>query len=68
MEELTLEARNGNIDRVVDFVNEQLTFYNCSTTILKQLEMAIEEIFVNIAVYAYSPNAGNVTISCEMQE
>lgn len=68
MKELTLEARSENLDKVVDFVNEQLAVYSCSTTILKQLEMAVEEIFVNVAMYAYSPDEGNVTVKCEIQE
>ena len=42
MKELTLEARNENLDKVVDFVNEQLAVYTCTTSTLKKLEMAIE--------------------------
>ena len=44
MKELTLEARNENLDKVVDFVNEQLAVYTCTTSTLKKLEMAIDAV------------------------
>jgi len=35
---------------------------------LLQLRLAVEEIFVNIASYAYSPEVGEAEIRCEVLE
>lgn len=68
MKELTLEAKSENLDKAVDFIKEGLAVYDCSASILKQLEIAIEEIFVNIAMYAYGSSTGKVIIRSEIQE
>ena len=66
MNELRIEARIDNLSRVLAFVDEQLEMYNCSHKALVQIEIAVEEIFVNIAHYAYKPKVGAATIKCEV--
>ena len=68
MKELTLEADIKNLDSVLNFVNEQLELCNCSPKIQIQIDVAVEELFVNIAHYAYTPETGNATIRVELQE
>ena len=65
MKELTVDALTDNLDTVIQFIEEQLEEANCSPKILMQINLAAEEIFVNIAHYAYSPGTGTATIRVE---
>ena len=67
MKELDVEAILDNLDIVTDFVNEQLAVTGCSAKILMQVDLAVEEIFVNIANYAYSPATGPATVRVEVR-
>ncbi|MCL2088423.1 MAG: ATP-binding protein [Oscillospiraceae bacterium] len=60
MNEICIEARPENIDTLLDFVRERLE--TCPQKILSQIEIAADEIFSNIARYAYHPNVGSVTV------
>ena len=61
-EELVIEAVVENLDTVNSFVHKAIEKFNCSNRTLMQLDVVVEEIFVNIASYAYSPNTGLVKI------
>ena len=62
MKELTIEAKVENLQDVLAFVDEQLEAYNCPMREQMQLDVAVEELFVNIASYAYNPEVGPATI------
>lgn len=62
MKELTLEAKTDNLTRVLDFVNDLLEKKNCPMHTVLELDIAVEELFVNIAHYAYTPKQGEATI------
>lgn len=64
MDELTLEATLDNLDKVQQFVEDKLDAVGCSMKIKMQISIAVEEIFVNIAHYAYNPAVGNASIKC----
>lgn len=68
MKELTLEAKVANLQQVLDFVDENLKSMRCPMKILMQIDVAVEEIFVNVASYAYAPDTGSVTIRMDLQE
>lgn len=68
MKKITVEATLDTLDQVLDFINNQLEGVDCPMKTLMQIDIAVEEIFVNIAHYAYSPNTGNVTICCAVEE
>ena len=68
MKELTIEAKVANLQQVLDFVDENLKSMRCPMKILMQIDVAVEEIFVNVASYAYAPNTGSVTVQMELQE
>lgn len=68
MKELTVEAVVENISIVTDFVNEQLMAYNCSVKTQTQIDLAIDELFSNIAHYAYAPDSGLATVRVELIE
>ncbi len=68
MKELTVEALVENIDRVTDFVNEELDAADCPPKAQMQIDVAIDEIFSNIAYYAYAPQTGPVTVRVEVEQ
>ena len=61
-EELVIEAVIDNLDEVNLFVHKSIEQFEVSKRTLMQLDLVVEEIFVNIASYAYSPNTGLVKI------
>ena len=65
MKELEIEALVDNLDTVLAFVDEQLEEMDCPPKIQMQIELAAEEVFVNIANYAYQPETGNATVRVE---
>ncbi|MBQ7197293.1 MAG: ATP-binding protein [Synergistaceae bacterium] len=68
MKELTIEADEKNLEQVLDFVNEQLEAQGCSLKTQMQIDVSVEELFVNIAHYAYNPETGFATIKIEIQK
>ena len=65
-EELIVEAVVDNLEIVNDFVHRFISQYQCSKRTVMQLDLIIEEIFVNIASYAYAPDTGSAKISLEI--
>ena len=68
MKELTVEAKTTNIEAVTDFVNEQLEALDCPMKAQMQIDIAIDELFGNIAHYAYNPEIGKATVRVEVIE
>lgn len=68
MKELTITAQVSNLEIVTGFVDEQLETLECPMKAQIQIDIAIDEIFSNIANYAYAPGIGNVTIQVEQEE
>lgn len=64
MKELTVPAVLEELGRVTDFINEELEAHGCSPKIRMQIDIAVEEIYVNIAQYAYHPEVGQATVCC----
>lgn len=69
MAERTFPAREDQLESVQKFVMEQLSAYQCPDNIRFQLEVAAEEIFVNIVKYAYQPGReGEAVVRCSVEE
>jgi sigma-B regulation protein RsbU (phosphoserine phosphatase) len=62
MKKLAINASLENLNKVLDFVNTELERHGCPQDIQGKIEVAVEEIFVNIANYAYSPDSGDAVI------
>ena len=62
MEKLDILAKTENLDTVIDFVNKHLEGVECPMKIQMQIDVAVEEIFVNIANYAYGTGEGPATV------
>ena len=65
MAELNVEAVDTNLEAVQDFIREQIGLSCEDVKTLMQIDLAVEEIFVNIAHYAYT-DGGNVRINCDV--
>ena len=65
MAEITVAAALDSLDTVLRFVDGQMEQAGCPLKLMTQVDMAVEEIFVNIARYAYHPEAGEASIRCE---
>ena len=65
MAELTVDALVSNLDQVLAFVDGQLETMDCSMKAQMQIDVAVEEIYVNIATYAYAPEPGKAYISVQ---
>jgi sigma-B regulation protein RsbU (phosphoserine phosphatase) len=59
---LEIKAILENLNTVLDFVNTELEKNGCDKEIQGEIEIAVEEIFLNIANYAYGPDSGNIAI------
>lgn len=68
MKELTTAATVENIEIVTDFVNEQLEALNCPMKAKMQIDIAIDELFGNIAHYAYHPEVGSATVRIDVEQ
>ena len=68
MKELNIAATVENIATVTDFVNEQLEALDCPMKAQMQIDIAIDELFGNIAQYAYNPETGDATVRVEVIE
>ena len=68
MKELTITATIENLETVTDFVNEQLEAMDCPMKVQIQIDIAIDELFSNIAHYAYNPETGDATVRVEVME
>lgn len=67
-EELTIDARMEDLDEMMAFVDGHLEEYGCPPKVQIQIEVAVEEIFVNIASYAYTPDTGPATVRIRIQD
>ena len=68
MEKITVKAVLENLQTVIDFATEHLEARDCSMKVVMQTELVIEEVFVNIASYAYNPEIGPATFCMEFEE
>ena len=66
--ELVIEALTENLDQVTAFVESRLEAIDCPMKVMMQIGVAVEEIFVNIAQYAYAPDKGSATVRVEVSE
>ena len=68
MKELTVRATVGNIPQVTAFIDELLEDAGCSVKAKIQIDVAIDELFGNIAHYAYHPETGPATVRVEVEQ
>ena len=62
MKTIKLEADLKKIPEVTDFVDREMENAGCSMKACMQMDVAIDEIFSNIARYAYAPGTGEAEV------
>ena len=68
MKELIIDAKIENLDMVLEFICAELEECECSMKMQTQIAIAVEEVFVNIAHYAYNPEVGGVVIRVSVED
>ena len=68
MRELKTAAAMDQLDEVLAFVEEELEKHSEDPNVNIQISIAVEEVFVNIAHYAYKPNEGDAVIQIDFAE
>ena len=68
MKELTVQAVLENIPTVTAFIDEQLEALDCPMKAQMKIDVAIDELFGNIAHYAYGEATGDATVKFVFDE
>ena len=68
MKEKKFKAAVEELDNVTDFISGELEKANVSQKIINQIAVAAEEIFVNIAHYAYPEGNGDAVIQVSTKD
>ena len=63
---LIVDATDDNLETAMAFVTEYLEEKGCGIRLVNQMSIAFEEIFINVAHYAYHPNVGQVEIKLKL--
>ena len=61
-------ADDASLDEVLEFVEAELEKAECPLNLITSVCVAIEEVFVNIAHYAYNDDDGEVCMSIDFNE
>lgn len=64
----TFSAKIENLPEVSQYIEEELEKYECPFKVSLQIQVAVEEIFVNIAHYAYPEKNGEADIDIVFDE
>lgn len=65
MKTIRVPAEVNQLTMINEFISEELEKYGCSMAVQMQVELAVEEIFVNIANYAYHPELGEAEVDVD---
>ena len=68
MTEMTTTATIDAVDAVLTFVADTLRANGCPERNISKLCICVEELYVNVAHYAYPPKTGKAVISCDVLE
>lgn len=68
MTEWTFEAVAENIPQLTELIDGQLEALDCSMKAQMQIDVAVDEIFANIASYAYAPGTGDAVVRFEEEK
>lgn len=68
MERITVPASISNLPDVISSIEAFLEQIDCPIKAQTQIEVAVDEVFTNIASYAYDGSDGLVTIDADMLE
>jgi len=62
IKQMELEAKPENLNEALNFINNELRLAGFKPDNTNEIDIAVEEIFMNIANYAYKPESGSACI------
>ena len=68
MKELTVDAKRENLLLVQSLIDEELEAVDCPMATQIAIDVAVEELFVNVASYAYDGKTGPATVQVTVRE
>ena len=68
MKTLKIEAETEKLSEVLAFLDEELETLGCDMKTVFALDLSVEEIFVNIASYAYEGGKGEAEMTLDFSE
>ncbi len=68
MKKMDIEATLENLPKVMEFVDEQLEETGCNMRIQTQIDVSVEELFVNIVNYAYGDKIGDAQVMMDIKD
>ena len=66
MDFITVPAHDNDPDPIIEFVESKLARFDCPPKALYQIQVAIEEILVNIVSYAQLSEDEHIEVRCEV--
>lgn len=66
--QMTVEATVENIELITNFINTELEALDCPMKAQMQIDVAVDELFGNIAHYAYNPETGPATVMIDVEK
>ena len=67
VESLKIPAEINRLGHVLEFIRECSRPHGFSKDLILRIEVVVEEVFVNICLYAYGPERGEVNINCNSE-
>ena len=67
MKTITVAALTEQLEPLTAFVEGVLEDEGCPYAVIMQMNVALDEIFTNISLYAYGAEGGEVTVSCGVE-
>lgn len=68
MKHITIPANKNEIEKGINPIIALLEDAETDFKLINKIEVAIDEILTNIALYAYTPNKGDIDIDYELDE
>lgn len=68
LKELEVPADMSHLDEVMGLINELLDKVSISDSDKMKVELAVEEMFTNIASYAYEDDNGYASVTCKLTD
>lgn len=65
---LSVPAKMEYMEPLLDKVRKYLAARKCPAEVMMKLEIALEELFTNIADYAYHQDGGEIGLDCSMEK
>ena len=65
---ITLPATVENIAKITAFVEGRMEEKDCPLKQIMQVSMAVDEVMANVAMYAYAPGTGDVTVAVDFDD